>query len=108
MRAITDLTPESFADTITKEPGFWLVDFWSEWCMPCQAYEPVLAEFATQAEGVHLARLNIADYPESAERYDVTSVPTVVIFRDGEPVSRLFGPKNHRQLQAALDRLRAS
>jgi thioredoxin 1 len=87
-----ELDTTSFDDAIAGEPV--LVDFWAPWCRPCKALEPILAEL----EGtIPVARLNIDDHPSVGARYDVLSIPTVILFAGGERVSSIVGirPKSH-------------
>jgi thioredoxin 1 len=87
-----ELDTTSFDDAIAGEPV--LVDFWAPWCRPCKALEPILAEL----EGaIPVARLNIDDHPSVGARYDVLSIPTVILFARGERVSSIVGirPKSH-------------
>jgi thioredoxin len=77
---VRDLDQGSFDGAIGGGPL--LVDFWAPWCKPCRAIEPVLEELAPR---VDVARLNIDDHPEIASRYEVLSIPTVMLFAGGEP-----------------------
>jgi len=95
------LTAESFAGAIAE--GTVLVDFWAEWCGPCHALTPVLDELSAEGPGAVIAKLDVAEHPEIGERYEVKSLPTLIVFRDGEPVKKLFGVKNKRQLLRAID-----
>ncbi|HEY4412804.1 MAG TPA: thioredoxin family protein [Gaiellaceae bacterium] len=87
-----ELDTTSFDDAIAGEPL--LVDFWAPWCRPCKALEPVLADLETT---VPVAKLNIDDHPSIGARYDVLSIPTVVLFARGERISSIVGirPKSH-------------
>jgi len=92
-----ELTAADFGAAIAK--GVVLVDFWAAWCAPCRAIAPVLEEL----DGARVAKLDVAEHPSIGERYGIRSLPTLIVFRDGEPVQRLYGVKNRRQLQRAID-----
>ena len=80
-----------------------IVDFWAEWCGPCKMIAPVLEEIATEQAGkVRIAKLNVDDNPDIARRFDVMSIPTLIIFKDGEPQKRLVGAKGKGQLLEEL------
>jgi thioredoxin 1 len=69
-----------------------IVDFWAPWCKPCDAIEPHLRELAeTRAERVRLVRVNVDDEPGLSARYGVLSLPTVILFADGEPKATVYG-----------------
>jgi len=76
-----------------------IVDFWAEWCGPCKMIAPVLEEIATEHRGkIAVAKLNVDDNPETARRFDVMSIPTLMVFKGGEPAKRLVGAKGKGQL----------
>ena len=80
-----------------------IVDFWAEWCGPCKMIAPVLDEIASEQAGkVRIAKLNVDDNPDIARRFDVMSIPTLIIFKDGEPQKRLVGAKGKGQLLEEL------
>src|SRR5271157_1912394 len=80
-----------------------LVDFWAEWCGPCKVIAPVLEEIAEEQAGkLQIGKLNIDDNLDVTRRYDVMSIPTLILFKDGEPVARLIGAKPKSQLGAEL------
>lgn len=75
-----------------------LVDFWAPWCRPCKAIRPILEQLEQDAAGrVELAALNIDEHPEIAARYEVLSIPTVILFEGGEPREAVVGarPRSH-------------
>ena len=76
-----------------------LVDFWAEWCGPCKMISPVLEEIAQEQAGkLAVAKLNIDDNLDVTRRYDVMSIPTLILFKDGEPVVRVVGARGKAQL----------
>ena len=80
-----------------------LVDFWAPWCKPCELLEPVVRDLARRHAGrVTLARLNVDEHPRSAARYDVLSLPTLILFRDGAPVERVVGAVKADRLERAM------
>lgn len=87
-----ELDRASFDDAIGGDPV--VIDFWAPWCKPCKAIEPILEELEAR---VPVARLNIDEYPEIASRYDVLTIPTVMLFAGGEPRGALHGarPRAH-------------
>ncbi|MFC1727786.1 thioredoxin [Patescibacteria group bacterium] len=87
-----NFTDENFKSEVleAKEPVF--VDFFAEWCGPCQAAGPVIDELAKEFEGkVKIGKLNVDDSPQTAQKYQVMSIPTVVIFKEGKEVKRAVG-----------------
>ena len=76
-----------------------IVDFWAEWCGPCKMIAPVLDEIASEQAGkVRIAKLNVDDNPDIARRFDVMSIPTLILFKEGTAEARLVGAKGKNQL----------
>ena len=96
---IATLTDATFDESVGAASTPLIVDFWAEWCGPCKMIAPVLAEIAKEQEGkVTVAKLNVDDNPEVARRFEVMSIPTLLVFQDGQPVKRLVGAKGKGQL----------
>jgi thioredoxin 1 len=90
-RAVTDA---NFATDVLQSDTPVLVDFWAEWCAPCRKVEPVLEEIANEmGDRVRIVKLNIDENPETARAYRVMSVPTLTVFKGGEPVQSVAGAK---------------
>ncbi len=80
-----------------------LVDFWAPWCAPCRTVEPMVRDLAARYAGrLDVARLNVDAEPRSAVRYDVLTLPTLILFRDGEPVERIAGAVKAARLERAV------
>lgn len=76
-----------------------LVDFWAEWCGPCKMIAPILEEIADEKTGrLSIAKLNVDDAMNTARRFEVMSIPTLILFKEGEPVARIVGAKPKGQL----------
>ena len=89
----------TFEETVGGAETPVLVDFWAEWCGPCKMIGPTLEEIATEHRGkISIAKLNVDDNPDTARRFDVMSIPTLLVFNGGEPVKRLVGAKGKGQL----------
>ena len=100
--ASTTLTAENFEKTIL-EGGTVFVDFWAEWCGPCKLIAPILGEIAAEHDGLlRVAQLNVDDNPDVARRFEVMSIPTLIIFKDGTAKKRLVGAKGKGQLLQEL------
>lgn len=107
--APVDITDASFDQEVLQDAGIVLIDCWAPWCGPCRMVAPILEELAEKYAGqVRIAKLNVDENPATASRYDIRSIPTMIIFRGGEILQRLVGalPKDEieRHLMEALHR----
>src|SRR6056300_1444714 len=98
---IITLSDDKFEADVINAEGPVLVDFWAEWCGPCKMIAPILEEIADeQGEALQVAKLNVDEAGDIARRFEVMSIPTLILFKDGEPVKRIVGAKPK---QALLD-----
>jgi thioredoxin 1 len=96
---IVTLSDATFDEHVKASDVPVLVDFWAEWCGPCKMISPVLEEIAEEQAGkIRIGKLNIDDNLEVTRRFDVMSIPTLILFKDGQPEVRLIGAKPKRQL----------
>ncbi len=101
---VPSISEASFDEELAGTGVPLLVDCWATWCGPCRMVEPVLAEIAELRRGrLRIARLDTDESPGFSLRYGVMSVPTLLLFVDGEPVMRLVGARGKGQLLAAID-----
>ena len=101
----TAVTESTFEQEVTKSDKDVIVDFWAEWCGPCHAVAPVLDRIVEERNGeLKLVKVNIDEERGLAERYGIASIPTMILFRDGEPAAAAMGaqPKGALERQLGL------
>ncbi len=97
------ITDTTFDEAVKGSTEPILVDFWAEWCGPCKMIAPMLEEVAADFAGkVKVGKLNIDDNLEVTQRFEVMSIPTLILFKDGEPVLRVVGARGKNQLVEEL------
>ncbi|MBW3547232.1 MAG: thioredoxin [Actinobacteria bacterium] len=97
------LTDASFDEEIGSADTAIVVDFWAEWCGPCKTIAPVLDEIAEEHAGkLRVGKVNVDDSPDVARRFEVMSIPTLIVFKDGQAKKRLVGAKGKGQLMSEL------
>jgi len=105
---ILNLTQENFAKEVLQSSQPVLVDFWAEWCGPCKMLGPILDELAGEYEGrVRIGKVNIDELQELAAQYGIHSIPTLLLFRQGEVADQIVGLRSKRELKASFDRVAA-
>ena len=97
-----DTTDARFAADVLESDAPVVVDFHAVWCGPCRVMSPILSELAAERPDVRFVKLDVDDNQETAVRYGVLSMPTLMVFRDGEPVLRLVGARRRSRLGAEL------
>ena len=103
--SVKQVTDGEFEETVLKSPTPVFVDFWAPWCGPCRIIGPIVEELAPSYQGkMVITKLNVDDNPETAQKYQVSSIPTLMIFKDGKVVDRAIGAMPKSELQRFLDR----
>ncbi|MEQ1877132.1 MAG: thioredoxin [Bdellovibrionia bacterium] len=100
-----EVTDNSFENDVLQSKGLVLVDFWAEWCGPCKALGPKLDEIAGEMGGkLTIAKINIDDNPDAPSRYGVRSIPTMILFKDGQHVDQIVGNVPKDKIVATISR----
>ena len=103
---VLELTNETFPQEILDHKGVALVDFWAPWCGPCNVLAPTIEELATSnANRVKVAKVNVDENREMAANYGIRSIPTVILFKDGEKVETIVGVNSKEVYQQKIDAL---
>jgi thioredoxin 1 len=89
--ATTKITDDSFENDVLNSDKPVLVDFWAEWCGPCKQIAPALEEISNELDNVIIAKINIDDNPMSPSKFGVRGIPTMILFKNGEPVATKVG-----------------
>ncbi|OGF99714.1 thioredoxin [Candidatus Gottesmanbacteria bacterium RBG_13_37_7] len=100
------VTDDNFDQEVLKSDIPVLVDFWATWCGPCQMQNPILEEMAKEMESkLKIAKLNVDDNPQTASKYGIMSIPTLMIFKGGESVKQMLGVQSKETLMEELKKI---
>lgn len=96
------ITKDNFSAEVLQSQGPVLLDFWADWCGPCRMLSPIIDQVAAQHAELKVGRINVDEQPELAQQFNVMSIPTLVLFRDGKPVSQSVGLIPPEQLESFI------
>lgn len=104
MAEIAEVTDDNFQAQVVEADKPTLVDFWAPWCGPCRMVAPVLEEIADErGEALQIVKLNVEENPETAAKFQVMSIPTLILFKDGQVAHKVVGALPKRRLEAELE-----
>ena len=100
---LNDVSDDSFQAEVLEHEKAVLVDFWAPWCGPCRVIAPSLEEIAAERQDLRIVKLNVDDNQTTAARYDVMSIPTLILFKNGEPAHKIIGAMPKSRLVSELE-----
>jgi thioredoxin 1 len=100
---LPDVTDGTFQAEVIESDSPVLVDFWAPWCGPCRVVHPILEEIAAERQDIRIVSLNVDDNQQTAARYEVLSIPTLILFKGGGEAKRVVGALPKRRLEAELE-----
>src|SRR5687767_5735468 len=100
---LEDVTDGSFQSEVLDAESPVLVDFWAPWCGPCRVVHPILEEIQAERDDLRIVSINVDDNQQTAAQYEILSIPTLLLFRDGEIVKRVIGALPKKRLEAELE-----
>jgi thioredoxin 1 len=100
---LPEVTDANFQAEVIESDKPVLVDFWAPWCGPCRVIAPSLEEINDERDDLRIVKLNVDDNQQTAARYDVMSIPTLIVFKNGEPATRIIGALPKKRLVQELE-----
>jgi thioredoxin 1 len=101
--SLNEVTDNNFQAEVLESDKPVLVDFWAPWCGPCRVVAPVLEEIAGERDDLRIVKLNVDENQQTAQNFQVLSIPTLILFKGGQPVHKVVGAYPKRKLEAELE-----
>lgn len=102
---VLELTSGNFEQEVISSGKLFLVDFWAEWCGPCRAVAPIIDDLAEAYDGkVAVGKVNVDDEGSLAQKYRIMSIPTIILFKDGQIVERIVGARSSQEFKSIIDK----
>ncbi|HXB63637.1 MAG TPA: thioredoxin [Solirubrobacteraceae bacterium] len=103
MAGLNEVTDNNFQAEVIESDSPVLVDFWAPWCGPCRVVAPVLEEIAQERPDLRIVKLNVDDNQQTAATYQVLSIPTMILFKAGQPIKTVVGAYPKKKIEAELE-----
>ncbi len=100
--SVIAVTNETFEQEVLRSDAPVIVDFWASWCGPCRMLAPILDQVASERPDVKIAKINVDEQMELASRFGIVSIPTLIVFKNGQPVNKSMGVKPKADILAML------
>ena len=100
--SISEVTDTNFQAEVLENDSPVLVDFWAPWCGPCRLVAPVMEEIANERDDLRVVKVNTDDNQQTAVQYQIISIPTMILFKNGQEVHRVIGVRRRKELEAEI------
>ena len=102
--AVLNITKDNFSELVLQSPNIVLLDFWAPWCGPCRMIAPIVEEVAEESEDITVGKINVDEEMELAMQFGVSSIPTLVVMKNGKPAAHAIGYRPKADILALLDK----
>lgn len=107
MANVANVNDNEFKSNVLDQGGVVVVDFWAEWCGPCKALSPLLEQAASEVNGVTVVKMNVDENTDTPVQYGIRGIPTLIAFKDGQPVASLVGLREKAELVSWMESMKA-